>query len=672
MTDSQGNATNDSPNIEEQVLVNRYKILERLGSGGMGTVYKARDLVLKRFVAVKVLKASDRTQEQLVRLQREARAICQLQHPNIIDVFDFIVSDTNVPLLAMEYVEGESLEDLIKRDGPLQSLEAIEVCEQISAALTYAHARHIMHRDLKPANVIVAKTRPMQIKIIDFGIAKLLDEDGNLTSSGVIMGTPSYISPEQAQGEQVDYRSDIYSLGCLMYRILTGKPVFRGATLMHTLHAQIHELAPTLREGNPAIEFSEQLEEIVAKTLEKNPNDRYQSMNEVHQALTNLRPKPKLENETESASTDVTAPVWKDQVTLPLALLVVLICLAGALVQIMQTFATPIDSRTDEERRLSEVDSLRRKNQIDTRTVGKWVWHYFDTPEITDERLNALLKCDVTRLTLSNTNVKDEQLETIAKLPLVLLDIRDTNISNKGVEIICQKMPKLQSLIVENCPQINSEGYRKIARLTDLKILSLRNTSVSDDDLIVLSKLKELNLLYVAYSPKITDRSIDSILKLEKLYSIRIDGTRITDKGINRLSSMPRMIFLGLGSLHLGDENFPSFSNNISMLDLNDNPLSARSIMQKVLPLPDLWYLNLIGCQNVNNDQNLTRLLTRRFAHAKARVCLLDQHEGIESPEGYLDPALYRNGELKQFTFEERKATIDEAVKLFRQLEKEI
>lgn len=654
----------------DQTLVGRYKVLQRLGSGGTSTVYKASDLVLKRFVAVKLLRAGTRTQEQLVRLQREARAICQLQHPNIIDAFDFIVGDDNIPVLAMEFVDGVSLDEFVKQNGPLELDQAIAVCEQICSALNYAHEHNILHRDLKPANVIVQRTNPVEIKIIDFGIAKLSDEDTSLTSAGVIVGTPSFISPEQANGETVDVRSDIYSLGCLMYKILTGRNPFRGATMMETLQAQIHEEAPTLEEGNGVREYSQELEDIIAKALKKDPGERFQTMSEFSNALNAIRPAnndSQFEtSETETPPSGFTAESKRSKLLFPMILLAVLAAVTITSLQIANIFSNADEPVVD-----TNSDTFLRIHQIGKRPVGKWIWYFLRTDTVSDDQLKALGKLGVDRLTLAKTNIADSQLPMISKLPLKLLDIRETKITNAGLRTICDTMPKLQSILIEDCPNIDSNGYQELRRLKNLRVLSLRHTTVSDKDLKILCPaLQKLNVLYVANSPNITNDAIDEILKLKELYALRIDGTKISPVQIKRLSVLPRLLFLGLAELGITDNNMPDFSRNISMLDLSSNAFSIKSLDSKVLKLPELWYMDLRGCPRINDDSDAKHTLQSTFRHTQGYVVLLDDHEGILSPEGYLNAETYKDSTLKQFTLEDRKAVIREAMHLFPELEK--
>jgi len=523
---------------------------------------------------------------------------------------------------------------------------------------------------LKPANVIVQRTNPVEIKIIDFGIAKLSDEDTSLTSAGVIVGTPSFISPEQANGETVDVRSDIYSLGCLMYKILTGRNPFRGATMMETLQAQIHEEAPTLEEGNGVREYSQELEDIIAKALKKDPGERFQTMSEFSNALNAIRPAnndSQFEtSETETPPSGFTAESKRSKLLFPMILLAVLAAVTITSLQIANIFSNADEPVVD-----TNSDTFLRIHQIGKRPVGKWIWYFLRTDTVSDDQLKALGKLGVDRLTLAKTNIADSQLPMISKLPLKLLDIRETKITNAGLRTICDTMPKLQSILIEDCPNIDSNGYQELRRLKNLRVLSLRHTTVSDKDLKILCPaLQKLNVLYVANSPNITNDAIDEILKLKELYALRIDGTKISPVQIKRLSVLPRLLFLGLAELGITDNNMPDFSRNISMLDLSSNAFSIKSLDSKVLKLPELWYMDLRGCPRINDDSDAKHTLQSTFRHTQGYVVLLDDHEGILSPEGYLNAETYKDSTLKQFTLEDRKAVIREAMHLFPELEK--
>ncbi len=271
--------------------ISHYEITEKLGEGGMGVVYKARDSHLKRFVALKVLppeKVTDPERKQ--RFVQEARAASALNHPNIVTVHDIDQSD-GIDFIAMEYVEGKTLDELIGRTG-LKLNEALKYAVQIADALAKAHAAGIVHRDLKPGNVMV--TAEGRVKVLDFGLAKLTEAEAGpddstrterqSTELGVIVGTASYMSPEQAEGKTVDARSDIFSFGSLLYEMLTGLRAFKRDSQALTLVAVLHMEPPPL----PA-EIPQELERAVARCLCKDPARRFQTMADLKVTLEELK-----------------------------------------------------------------------------------------------------------------------------------------------------------------------------------------------------------------------------------------------------------------------------------------------------------------------------------------------------------------------------------------------
>jgi TolB-like protein len=250
--------------------VSHYRILEKLGEGGMGVVYKAEDTTLKRTVALKFLPSElTREPEAKERFINEARAASALDHPNICNIHEVGETDDGQTFIAMAYYEGEDLRSRIGR-GPLKVEEALDIAVQIAQGLAKAHGQGIVHRDIKPANILI--TKDGLVKIVDFGLAKLAG--AKLTKTGSTLGTAQYMSPEQARGEGVDARSDIFSLGVVLYEMLTGKHAFPGEYEQATIYAILNqEPAPvtSLRSGIPM-----ELERIVKKALAKKPSERYQ------------------------------------------------------------------------------------------------------------------------------------------------------------------------------------------------------------------------------------------------------------------------------------------------------------------------------------------------------------------------------------------------------------
>lgn len=271
-----------------------YDFLDLLGEGGMGYVYKVRDRELDSIFALKVLKPEFvQDKDAVKRFELEADAMMQLSHPNLAAVYKRGLSDHGLPYLLMEFVEGGTLSELLGRESALETSRAVNLFQEILEAVEYAHAAGIIHRDLKPNNVMVTEKSPgvEMIKVVDFGIARVLPkvtrETLNLTKKGDVFGTPSYMSPEQCMGEKVDARSDIYSLGCMMYEVLSGQPPFKTDNNIKTLMQQLTK-APTPFGAIAACPgVPNDLEKIVLRCLEKAPGERYQTVQELKNDIVN-------------------------------------------------------------------------------------------------------------------------------------------------------------------------------------------------------------------------------------------------------------------------------------------------------------------------------------------------------------------------------------------------
>ncbi len=272
-----------------RLLSERYELGEVLGYGGMSEVHRGLDTRLGRDVAVKVLRADLARDPQFqMRFRREAQNAASLNHPAIVSVYDTgeVQSEFGpLPYIVMEYVDGQTLREIVKTTGPMTQQKVIEVMADVCAALDFSHRHNIIHRDVKPANIMI--NRAGAVKVMDFGIARALGEGQNVTQTAAVIGTAQYLSPEQARGEAVDARSDVYAAGCVLFELLTGEPPFTGDTPVAVAYQHVREDPRHPSELNPSIPPA--LDAVALKALSKNPVNRYQSAAEMRTDLVRVR-----------------------------------------------------------------------------------------------------------------------------------------------------------------------------------------------------------------------------------------------------------------------------------------------------------------------------------------------------------------------------------------------
>jgi serine/threonine-protein kinase len=264
-----------------ELLAQRYEMRRQIGAGGMATVWAAWDVRLDRAVAVKLpAQALNADPTFVTRFEREARHAAHLNHPNIVTIFD-IGTDGDVPYLVMELVVGESLAELLRRERQLDEARTIEICQSVLSGLAEAHAHYIIHRDVKPSNTLISLTG--SIKIADFGIARSFGESTVWTDTGAVIGTVSYMSPEQCAGGPATERSDIYAVGCLAYQCLCGRPPFTGETPASIMYQHQHiEPVPI---GDVRTNLSSELIGAISSALQKCPDDRFATAHEMKAAI---------------------------------------------------------------------------------------------------------------------------------------------------------------------------------------------------------------------------------------------------------------------------------------------------------------------------------------------------------------------------------------------------
>lgn len=272
------------PHVGE-FLDNKYEVLSVVGRGGMSIVYRARNIFTQGIVAVKMLKQDFVEDEELVaRFSREASAGIKMVHPNIIGMHEVGTARSGQPFIIMDFLEGDTLAKILRAEGRVSVKRCVKIMLQICDAVSHMHNQKIIHRDIKPGNIMLVETANDVdvVKLFDLGFAKIRAEpgsnQGDLTQYGDVLGTPLYMSPEQTQGLPLDSRSDIYSMGCVMYEMLAGSAPLVGNSVLETMQMQVKERPKALDDARPDLYIPEQLTEIVFQAMEKEPDSRYQSI----------------------------------------------------------------------------------------------------------------------------------------------------------------------------------------------------------------------------------------------------------------------------------------------------------------------------------------------------------------------------------------------------------
>ena len=320
-----------------QIIKERYEIVEILGEGGMAFVYKARDQQLQRDVAIKTLKPNYVNQEKFVdRFRREAQTAANLNHPNIVQIFDWGIEDE--PYFVMEYIEGNTLTSIISGNRTVGLNDILYIGSQVANGLKEAHKHGLVHRDIKPGNIMI--TPDGKVKVTDFGIVSLQNEESDITKTGAVLGTASYISPEQAQGKPVSFESDLYSLGTVLYELIAGKPPFTGDSPIATATKHLTDKPEKL--SNYRLDIPKALENAILKLLEKRPSDRFKSAEDLRALLLQQRKQIQI-NQTQENLVDLTNPKIKFRFTLP-ALIISVALVFGTVWALSNVFdGLPVD-----------------------------------------------------------------------------------------------------------------------------------------------------------------------------------------------------------------------------------------------------------------------------------------------------------------------------------------
>ncbi len=611
--------------------IERYKPELLLGSGGSGKVYLCRDRVLAKKVAVKIL--HNLTPEQLITFQKEARTTSKLNHPNIIRVFDFGPTETGVPYLVLEYLENAvNLQKFITDNGALPLDLCIRILLSVSSALIHAHSIGILHRDLKPSNILLYDTESgdKDVKLIDFGVARIVSENQEPTfyQNRTLVGTPQYMSPEQAQGKSYDARSEIYALGCVLFEALTGLPLFRGNTDLETISMHVNQEPQSLSEATGK-RFPVEIEALIRRCLAKEPEDRFNSA----QALlnqTNAIENPEIQELTSQMRLPQAAPLAGFRIDRALVRSIVLCAL---MITVMAAFLTSWfkPARQDHDVETSKVSLTKKLGHSQNESIhnqssdnnanepeialadnGRFKWDLDMTPGATNEEIMRLITSqrNLRRINLNETGITDDGLnELVNRFPhLKEISVRRTIVSDRGIKALC-KVRTLQGLYLSSS-RVDDAGMEFVAKLTGLRRLAISGTDVSDTGLSPLRSLINLETLHME-GVNATDKSADVFAHMTRLCEFQANQTKLSGITIGQLPGSLGRLFLN--DCSLGDRDLLSLNHltKLSELSLQGNPITDEG-SRNFLPCRKLEWLALnrtkIGDEGMKVLSDLPRL----------------------------------------------------------------
>ena len=513
----------------------RFVPLQVLGKGSLGTVYLSRDKLLNKNVAVKII--HNLQPKHLVTFQNEAKAISKLDHPGIVKVLDFGASEAGTPYMVLEFLPGESLADLLERKGRLNWYFSLRVICQVLNGLAHAHKSGIFHRDIKPSNIFLAEFSEdhLEVKLIDFGIAKLADQDSSEDEDNVtIAGTPLYMSPDQSRGKIYDARSEVYSIGCVLFECIAGVPPFIGDSNIATLNLHANEPIPSLTSYASA-DVIPKIDQVVARALAKEPAKRFQSASAFEQALTDiLNPSDEL-----TATITAMSQGMKNTNNWTTPIIISVAVLLGALSFIPVYFL--LGNKQD-------IYSKHFKN-TDTRT------------EFHSERLRAESNPDYLSGNGPKWKMSGEQA-------------RAKYIEDKDLESL-NRFPEAESVKIKAPNKVTGKGFSLLKDKSKVKKLSIESPYLNDEGLFEIAKLKNLHNLSIRYSDKFTATGLNAVLKRNKIRTL----------GISRIDQIAPDILSAIGNY-----------KNIVHLNLSElKPISHKQL-EEIIKDNRIKELKLEGC----------------------------------------------------------------------------
>ncbi len=537
---------------EDSFPGDRYRALSEVGRGASGIVYRAVDRMLQKEIAIKCLKSV--TANELMSFQKEAQATSRLNHPNIVKIFDFGASQNGAPYMVMEFVRGISLKRLIEEQGPLSEQDALPLFLDLAHALEHAHSKGVFHRDIKSSNVIVSndanESGKQNVRLIDFGVAALKGVESPKGRKTVLVGTPPYMSPEQLEGEAFDARSEIYSLGCLFYEVLTGSPPFIGDTALETMNMHTHQPVVPLSEIRPEAGFSDDIESLVLQCLEKKPDDRFQTMSALVNQLESISASAALlasSQESDVLDTESGATVdGKPSVSTFATVVLVIGAVSLGVGCFLFNRLAPFHNREPAPVKLMRTGDKSRmvEKVLDwaPATVEKEAYYSRGESAVITNGDDASIdkvasRPEIKTLRLTRCKIDAKGASKIATMKLQTLEIDDTAFDTTGFSII-GKINTLKVLVIWHNSAFTGEAF-KFFQNPLLEEIRIDSCNLQDSSVRWLSNHKGLKKLTIMRNPHFTGSGLADLQGCPKLNTLQlIDLRSLSDQCFYQVAKM--------------------------------------------------------------------------------------------------------------------------------------
>ncbi|RTL45883.1 MAG: serine/threonine protein kinase [Candidatus Melainabacteria bacterium] len=599
-------------------LAAQYEFLQTIDSGGMGIIYKARNIAIDQFVAIKMIKTDSLAERHLQRFKQEASALASLNHHNIIRVNDFGFTEETQPYMVLEFVNGETLPRFLAKRGTETDLETVRsIFVQIADAIGYAHERGVLHRDLKPSNIMVqlGTDGSPTVKVIDFGIAKFLTAESNsaMTQTGELLGSPAYMSPEQISGSAQDARSDIYSLGCVMFETLTGAPPYKAETPMDMIFQHLNAEIPDVKSKSNQ-KVPESLASIVTKCLQKDAQERFRSMDELRFALSEA-------TLTEQPEKKTAANTKKLVVYSSAAVMLLLSC---ALIFAINQKSQQAEHLEYEEQKRHVENTVASRNSDEFARANDFARQHIRAHKsdkeltisdaCTDEALieftEGAVETYATRtIFLGNSEIKGPGLAYLIRIPLIKLEMQRSSITERGLLEI-SKMKTLKALVLDGI-RVPQSAWQHLQNLPKLTELSIRDVDLNDEGLRNICKISTLKSLQVEGNAGITPDGYAQLLNLKDLELLGIGEMNSSDDLIKVLLKLPQLRILYINKTSITDAQLKrlSASKQLHEIELEKSPNITMTGVMSLLKNPQMGSVDLRSDEWLK-DSDLTALLS--------------------------------------------------------------